>query len=56
MAQELLTTFSTDIGELALVPALEVFFDIRIGDDTCAPQKGHPSRNHNPVAFCNVSS
>ena len=34
MAQELLTTFSTDIGELALVPGTGGVFEIRIGDDT----------------------
>ena len=33
MAQELLTTFSTDIGELALVPGTGGVFEIRIGDD-----------------------
>ena len=34
MAQELLTTFSTDIGELALVPGTGGVIEIRIGDDT----------------------
>jgi selenoprotein W-related protein len=34
MAQELLTTFSTDIGELALVPGTGGVFEIRIGEDT----------------------
>jgi selenoprotein W-related protein len=34
MAQELLTTFSADIGELALVPGTGGVFEIRIGDDT----------------------
>ena len=34
MAQELLTTFSTDIGELALVPGTRGVFEIRMGDDT----------------------
>ena len=33
MAQELLTTFSTDIGELALVPGAGGVFEIRIEDD-----------------------
>jgi selenoprotein W-related protein len=33
MAEELLTTFSTDIGELALVPGTGGVFEIRIGDD-----------------------
>jgi selenoprotein W-related protein len=33
MAQELLTTFSTDVGELALVPGTGGVFEIRIGDD-----------------------
>jgi selenoprotein W-related protein len=32
MAQELLTTFSTDIGELALVPGTGGIFEIRIDD------------------------
>jgi selenoprotein W-related protein len=32
MAQELLTTFSTDIGELALVPGSGGVFAVRIGD------------------------
>ena len=30
MAQELLTTFSTDIGELALVPGVGGVFEVRI--------------------------
>jgi selenoprotein W-related protein len=33
MAQELLTTFSTDIGEIALMPGAGGVFEIRIGDD-----------------------
>jgi len=33
MAQELLTTFSTDSGEIALMPGVGGFFAIRIGDD-----------------------
>jgi selenoprotein W-related protein len=33
MAQELLTTFSTDIGEIALIPGAGGVFAIRIGDD-----------------------
>jgi selenoprotein W-related protein len=33
MAQELLTTFSTDIGELALVPGTGGVFEIRIEND-----------------------
>jgi selenoprotein W-related protein len=33
MAQELLTTFSTDIGEIALIPGAGGVFEIRIGDD-----------------------
>jgi selenoprotein W-related protein len=32
MAQELLTTFSTDIGELALVPGSGGVFAVRVGD------------------------
>jgi len=34
MAQELLTTFSTEVGELALVPGTGGVFEIRVGDDT----------------------
>jgi len=30
MAQELLTTFSTDIGEVSLVPGIDGVFEIRI--------------------------
>ena len=33
MAQELLTTFSTDIGELALVPGVGGVFEIRIDQE-----------------------
>jgi selenoprotein W-related protein len=33
MAQELLTAFSTEIGELALVPGTGGVFQIRIDDD-----------------------
>jgi selenoprotein W-related protein len=33
VAQELLTTFSADIGELALVPGTGGVFQIRIDDD-----------------------
>ena len=33
MAQELLTTFSTDIGELALIPGTGGVFEIRIERD-----------------------
>ncbi|HKD09676.1 MAG TPA: SelT/SelW/SelH family protein [Bryobacteraceae bacterium] len=33
MAQELLTTFSSDIGELALVPGVGGVFEIRIDQD-----------------------
>jgi selenoprotein W-related protein len=33
MAQELLTTFSTDIGEIALIPGAGGIFTIRINDD-----------------------
>jgi selenoprotein W-related protein len=32
MAQELLTTFPTDIGELALVPGSGGVFAVRVGD------------------------
>lgn len=34
MAQELLTTFSTEIAELALVPGSGGVFEIRIGGET----------------------
>jgi selenoprotein W-related protein len=33
MAQELLTTFAAEVGELALVPGLGGVFEIRIGED-----------------------
>jgi len=33
MAQELLTTFATDIGEVALVPGTSGVFEVRIDDD-----------------------
>jgi selenoprotein W-related protein len=33
MAQELLTTFSTEIGEIASMPGTGGVFAIRIGDD-----------------------
>jgi selenoprotein W-related protein len=33
MAQELLTTFSTDIGEIALMPGTGGVFAIRIGEN-----------------------
>jgi selenoprotein W-related protein len=33
MAQELLTTFSTDIGEIALIHGAGGVFAIRIGDE-----------------------
>ena len=32
MAQELLTTFSKELGEVALVPGLGAVFDIRVDD------------------------
>ena len=34
MAQELLVTFSAEIGELTLVPGTGGIFEIRIGGDT----------------------
>jgi selenoprotein W-related protein len=33
MAQELLTTFSTEIGEVALMPGTGGIFEISVGDD-----------------------
>jgi selenoprotein W-related protein len=33
MAQELLTTFPTEIGEVALVPGTGGMFEIRVNDD-----------------------
>ncbi len=33
MAQELLTTFQDEIGELALVPGTGGVFEVRIGDE-----------------------
>lgn len=40
MAQELLTTFSTDIGELALVPGTGGIFEIRIDDHAVWSRSG----------------
>jgi len=34
MAQELLTTFSTEIGEMALVPGTGGVFEVRVADET----------------------
>jgi len=34
MAQELLTTFSTEIGEMALVPGTGGVFEVRVDDET----------------------
>lgn len=34
MAQELLTTFADDIGEVALIPGRGGIFEIRAGDET----------------------
>jgi selenoprotein W-related protein len=33
-AQELLTTFTTELGEVALVPGTGGVFDVRLGDET----------------------
>lgn len=33
MAQELLTTFSVEIGEVALVPGTGGIFEVRVGDE-----------------------
>ncbi|MDE3196505.1 MAG: SelT/SelW/SelH family protein [Acidobacteriota bacterium] len=33
MAQELLTTFQAEIGEVALIPGTGGVFEVRIGDD-----------------------
>jgi selenoprotein W-related protein len=38
MAQEFLTTLSTDIGEIALIPGAAGVFAIRIGDDAVWPR------------------
>ena len=40
MAQELLTTFSTDIGELALIPGTGGVFEIRIEADAVWSRAG----------------
>ncbi len=34
MAQELLTTFQEEIGEVALIPGTGGVFDVRVGDQT----------------------
>lgn len=33
-AQELLTTFTTELGEVALVPGVGGVFEVRLGDET----------------------
>jgi len=43
MAQELLTTFSTDIGEIALMPCAGGVFEIRIGDDAVWSRAERPA-------------
>ena len=40
MAQELLATFSSEIGELALVPGIGGIFDIRIDGDAIWSRAG----------------
>ena len=39
-AQELLTTFQDEIGEVALVPGTGGIFDVRVGDDLVWSRKG----------------
>ncbi len=38
-AQELLTTFENELGEVALVPGTGGVFEVRIGDDTVWSRK-----------------
>jgi selenoprotein W-related protein len=40
MAQELLTTFQDEIGELALVPGTGGVFEVRIGDQVIWSRRG----------------
>jgi len=40
MAQELLTTFQDEIGELALVPGTGGVFEVRIGDEVVWSRAG----------------
>ncbi|MFI5930905.1 SelT/SelW/SelH family protein [Actinoplanes sp. NPDC051494] len=44
MAQELLTTFQKELGEVALIPGTGGVFDIRLDDETIWSRKesGHP--------------
>lgn len=44
-AQELLTTFEAEIGEVSLVPGTGGVFDVRVGEETVWSRKadgGHP--------------
>jgi selenoprotein W-related protein len=48
-AQELLTTFTTDLGEVALVPGVGGVFEVRLGDETLWSRKaegGFPELAH----------
>jgi selenoprotein W-related protein len=40
-AQELLTTFQTELGEVALVPGTGGVFEVRLGDETIWSRKAH---------------
>ena len=44
MAQELLTTFQKELGEVALIPGTGGVFDVRLDDETIWSRKesGHP--------------
>ena len=46
MAQELLSTFGTDLGEVTLVPGTGGIFQVRVGDKTVAER----ARSHFPGA------
>ena len=39
MAQELLTTFETEVGEVALVPGTGGIFEVRLGDELIYSRK-----------------
>lgn len=39
-AQELLTTFATELGEVALVPGVGGVFEVRLGEETLWSRQG----------------
>ncbi len=41
LAQELLTTFDTEIGEMALIPGTGGVFEVRLGSETIFSRREH---------------